>query len=414
VEQEFVSPRFDSAEMTALYLCYQSLLDPLTQTQVVAYLEGLARAGYRLVLLTFEPRRLSREECRAWRERLAAQGIAWYWCRYHKRPTVPATAFDILVGVVVGWWLVQRYNVRLLHARCHVPGLMSWALARLTAVKFLFDVRGLMAEEYVDAGVWGAGGRLFRVTKWVERLLMRDADGLVILTRRARELLRRWYPRELRGKLIEVIPCCVDWRRMQDVQPGNGDRHTLVYVGKLGGWYLTEAMIDFVAAAVRIDPTLRWQIWTQSDPGSLEPMLNARGIAGHVSISRTTPEALPAELARAHAGLSFIKPCISKAASSPTKMGEYLAAGLPVVSTAGIGDTEEVLRGPEGAGGGPVGVVVRSLDEPGYRQAIHELTGLLADPGVANRCRRAAREHFDLERVGWARYRQVYQQFRNK
>ena len=29
----------------SLYLCYQSLLDPLTQTQVVAYLQGLAQAG---------------------------------------------------------------------------------------------------------------------------------------------------------------------------------------------------------------------------------------------------------------------------------------------------------------------------------------------------------------------------------
>src|SRR5207244_8007720 len=157
----------------------------------------------------------------------------------------------------------QRHSVRLLHARGHVPGLMGWALARLTGARFLLDVRGLLAEEYVDAGVWRASGRLFRVTKWVERLLMRDADGLVTLTRRARELLRRWYPRELRNKPIEVIPCCVDRRRMQGVQPGNGDRHTLVYVGKLGGWYLTEAMIDFVTTAVRIDPTLRWQIWTQ-------------------------------------------------------------------------------------------------------------------------------------------------------
>ena len=41
--------------MTALYLCYQSIHEPLTRTQVVAYLEGLAAAGHRIVLLTFEP-----------------------------------------------------------------------------------------------------------------------------------------------------------------------------------------------------------------------------------------------------------------------------------------------------------------------------------------------------------------------
>ena len=62
----------------SLYLCYQSIAEPLTQTQVAAYLEGLAQAGYRMVLVTFEPRRLGREEEAEWRARLAAQGMPWH------------------------------------------------------------------------------------------------------------------------------------------------------------------------------------------------------------------------------------------------------------------------------------------------------------------------------------------------
>jgi glycosyltransferase involved in cell wall biosynthesis len=263
-----------------------------------------------------------------------------------------------------------------------------------------------MAEEYVDAGVWPANGWLFRLAKRLERLLVRDADGLVVLTRRARDWLHHCYARELRGKPVEVIPCCVDRRRTEGVPRVNGGRPALVYVGKLGGWYPTEAMLDFIATAVSTDPALIWKVWTQSDPGLLEPLLDARGLRGHVSVGHCTPEALPAELACARAGLSFRKSGPSTVAVSPTKLGEYLAAGLPVVSSAGIGDTEEVLCGPAG---GPVGVVVRSLDEAGYRQAVQELTGLLADPGVADRCRRVAVEEFDLVSVGWRRYRQIYQ-----
>ena len=106
---------------TALYLCYQSVREPLTQTQVIAYLEGLTLAGYRLVLLTFEPRPFGDGEERDWQERLARKGIIWRWLRYHKAPTVPATAWDILCGVVVGWRLVQEYGVRLLHAQVMCP-----------------------------------------------------------------------------------------------------------------------------------------------------------------------------------------------------------------------------------------------------------------------------------------------------
>src|SRR5438270_14034331 len=119
----------------SLYLCYQSLLDPLTQTQVVAYLEGLSAAGYRIVLLTFEPRALSYQETEKWRSWLSALGISWHWVRYHKRPTVPATSFDIAHGIQIGWQLMRRHDLSLIHARSYVAGLMGLPLKRRTGAK---------------------------------------------------------------------------------------------------------------------------------------------------------------------------------------------------------------------------------------------------------------------------------------
>jgi glycosyltransferase involved in cell wall biosynthesis len=396
--------------MNVLYLCYQSVTEPLTRTQVIAYLEGLAADGHRIVLLTFEPWPLSAKEDSAWQERLAGLGIIWHWLRYHKRPTVPATAWDVLAGVVFALGLVRKHRVQVFHARGHVPGLMALALKRLTRGQLLFDVRGFMAEEYADAGVWPAGGRLFRITKRVERTLVRSADGIVVLTHRAKGLLEGWYPREVAGKPVEIIPCCVDFRQLPPAANGErtagSERPSLAYAGKLGGWYLTEAMVEFFAFARRSIPGLYWQVWTQSDPAPLRRLLEARQLADHVQIGRASPEALPGELGKARAALSFIKPCLSKLASSPTKVGEYLAAGLPVVSTAGIGDLDSLL-GESGGGDGAVGVVVRECSEEGYREALPRLLRLLEDPGTPARCRAAARE-FDLETVGWSRYRALY------
>jgi glycosyltransferase involved in cell wall biosynthesis len=395
--------------MTSLYLCYLGLSDPLTQTQVVAYLEGLTRAGYHIVLMNFEPRPLSNTAAAAWRRRLAAKGITWHALPYHKRPSVPATAWDILRGVEAGLRLVRRYRVRLVHARGHVPGVMALALKRLTGVRFLFDVRGFMAEEYVDAGNWPAGGLLFRTTKRVERRLVRAADGIVVLTQKARDLLHQWYPREMAGKPVEVIPCCVDVGRMaprEEAANGNGGQ-TIVYVGKVGTWYLTEAMVGFVAAAAEKLPELRWQVWTQSDPAPLRRLAEAGGVGSRMSIDRVPPEALPKKLAAARAGLSFIKPCLSKLSSSPTKVGEYLAAGLPVISTAGIGDVDDLLAG---GGRGPVGVILPELSPRAYQDALARLLELWNDPDLPERCRAVARQELDLERVGWARYRRLYRE----
>jgi len=53
--------------------------------------------------------------------------------------------------------------------------------------KLVFDVRGLMAEEYVDAGHWRAGSLPFRITKWFERMAFRNADSVIVLTNRIRK-----------------------------------------------------------------------------------------------------------------------------------------------------------------------------------------------------------------------------------
>ena len=402
--------------MTSLYLCYQSISEPLTQTQVVAYLEGLARAGYRMVLLTFEPRPLTRAEAREWRERLLARGVTWHWLRYHKRPTAPATAWDIAAGIAAGLRLVRRYDVQLLHARSHVPGVMALALKRLTGAKFLFDPRGFLAEEYVDAGHWPADGRLFRMTKRAERALVQAADGIVVLTHKAEELLRRWYPGAVADTPLYVIPCCVDLRQLPGPAvaagrlPAAGGQVDLVYAGKLGGAYRADAMAAFVAIARERIPDLRWQVWTQSDPAPLRRIVAATELEGAVTIGRLPADEIPAALAKADVGLSFPEPAPSKLAMSPTKVGEYLAAGLPVVSSAGIGDVDALLTGSGAGGGAPVGVLLREFTQDAYRAALPELLALLADPGTPHRCRAVAEEQLDLERVGWARYRQVYQQ----
>ena len=397
--------------MNSLYICYQSAFEPLTRTQVVAYLEGLARDGHGIVLLTFEPRPPNAGEAGAWREALRAVGIEWYWLRYHKRPTAPATAWDVLAGVATGLRLIRRHRIDLVHARVHVPGLMGLILKRLTGVKLLFDVRGLMAEEYVDAGQWPADGQLFRAVKRLERSILAAADGVIILTETAKALLSAWYPGELAGKPFVTIPCCVDLRRFAPPsrRPARAsDAPRLVYVGKAGGCYLTGEMLDFLGVARQMISALRVDVWTQGDHDSLRAMVEARGLGGCVRIGRLSPEQVPAALAESHAALSFMRPCVSNAARSPTKLAEYLSAGLPVISTAGIGDVDRLRGGADGSPGRPLGVLVEDLSEGAYRRAVGDLVELLDDPTAPGRCGRAAKASFDLENVGWVRYREMY------
>src|SRR3954468_13749846 len=86
--------------LRSLYVCYLGLSDPLVETQVVAYMEGLAQRGHVIHLLTFESASRSAEEHQKLVTSLRERGIEWHALRYHKRPSLPATVYDTLRGAI--------------------------------------------------------------------------------------------------------------------------------------------------------------------------------------------------------------------------------------------------------------------------------------------------------------------------
>lgn len=385
---------------SALYICYLSLDDPLVETQVVAYVEGLAGARHEMHLLTFEPPGMGAEAVVRQRERLAARGITWHRATYHKRPSLPATIFDTLAGALRAARLVRRHRLGLLHARSHVPAAMALLVRTVLRTPLLFDIRGLMAEEYVDAGRWKQGGAPFRLTKLVERAALRRAAGAVVLTEGARRLL---FPADP-GYPVEVIPCCADLDGFPPAAPDRDDAGpVLAYVGKFSGWYMGREMVALFERARARWKDAHFLILTQSDPAEIEAELAAAGTpASSYTVGAEPPDRVGARLAQADAGLALIRPVPSKLASSPTKNAEYLAAGLPLVATAGVGGTDELLEDAPG-----VVVALARFDEASLEEGLDQLDALLADPETPVRCRAAARG-LSLRERGIPSYLRLY------
>jgi len=399
----------EPSPLRVLYVCYLSLEDPLVHSQVVAYLAGLAERGHVVHLMTFDQPTLTPERSRRLAEDLRRRGIVWHRRRYHKRPSLPATAFDVLAGGLAAARLVRRHRLDAIHARNHMPAAMALIAAWFANFRLIFDLRGLMAEEYADAGNWKAGGIPYRLTQWVQRAALRRADGVVTLTEAVRPHLSAT---KAGPETTLVIPCCADVERIAERAPerddaraelGVGERPTMVYVGKFTGWYMEREMADFLSVARRSQPDLLFLIVTQADPAPMLRELDRVGIdSADYRVLRAEPEEIGRYLAAADVGLSFIRPCFSKISSSPTKIGEYLAAGLPVVSTAGIGDVDALLREDR------VGALVEELSSAGYEAALAALRELREDPGLGQRCSDVAARKLSLREVGIPRYDALY------
>jgi hypothetical protein len=391
--------------LNAVYVTYWSLLDPLCQSQSLPVVRALARRGWRIGLVTFEQSRFGAgTEESGLRRGMEDEGIFWMPLRYHKRPAVLSTLFDIARGVVRCLRLARSHRVRLFHGRGTVAAAIAGSAAGLTGARFLNDADGPLSQEYVDAGVWKPGSAAHRMTRWAEERLLRTADAVAVLTKRRQA--------EVRGLTRDdpvVLPCAVDVQRFaachetrETARRELGLRGIVfVYAGKAGGWYLTDAMLDFVQVASGVFADVSLLVLTTEDSRSFAMAATDRGLRH--TIRTASREQVPQYLSFADAGLSFVLSAPSKTACSPIKNGEYLAAGLPIVTTSAIGDYSDLVVRRR------VGVVVASLDRHGYGVAAHALRTLLADPFLGARCRETARTEVGLSEVVVPRYVDLYQ-----
>jgi glycosyltransferase involved in cell wall biosynthesis len=400
-----------------LFISYNGMLDPLGQSQVIPYLRALAARGVRFTLLSFERAKAFTPEgvsqCEELRQKLKQDGIEWHWLRYHQRPSIPATMFDVLAGYRKAASLVRRNRIEMVHARGHIPATIALFLKRRFGTKMIFDLRGLMAEEYVDAQHWREGGLPYRLTKATERRILAATDGIVTLTERIWPIIREW--EGLRGRAVqhEVIPCCVDLalfdfnaaeRERRRNELGLGERFTFVYSGSLDGWYLTEEMADFFASFLETnrDAHLLW-LTTGSHERVRELMIRRNIDSKNFSVFAAVSSQVPSYLAAADAGLAFIKRCVSKLASSPTKNGEYLACGLPLVINAGVGDSDALVNDWK------AGVLIEDFTGEAYRRAGREIEEIVRGAEVRRRARAVAEHVFNLETVASERYASLYE-----
>ena len=379
-----------------LYISYWGALEQLGQSLIVPAVKKLAQSGVDLTLLTFDkPHDLARlDDVRRVREMLWNDGIEWLPLNYHKDPKIPATLFDIAHGIVrsLGKRLTKRFDI--VHARTFIGGLIGLIVAPLIGAKFVYHNEGFYPDEQVDGGVWKQNSRPHLVAKRLENKMYSRADGIIALSHRAKAIIENLPKVARKNTPVIFVPSCVDLERfhLPETKPKfSPDEFKFVYIGSVGNRYILDKIGSFMAAARKIHPNVTLQIYSKADVDLITRMLDDGGLEREAWKLEAVPYSeMPARLTNFQAGLFFLTEGISEHGCSPTKIGEYWATGLPVVTTPNVSDTDEIIRCER------VGVIVERQDEKSYLQAFEELLDLLQDGKLSERCRQAAEVHYAL------------------
>ncbi|MES1225923.1 MAG: glycosyltransferase, partial [Bacteroidota bacterium] len=236
-----------------LYLTYDGLTDPLGQSQVLPYIIGLSQKDYRFTIISFE----KEEKFEKLKEEISnmceEHSIKWIPLRYHKKPPVLSTLFDIWKL----WQNVKREyqtnSFQIIHCRSYITSLIGLKAKQKWNMKFIFDMRGFWADERVEGGLWNLKNPLYKMVysffKKKENQFFTQSDVIISLTHNARNQILNW---KIENTVV-IIPCCVDLDQFdpdkialnqKDLLREELGIHShdfvLLYLGSLGTWYQTK------------------------------------------------------------------------------------------------------------------------------------------------------------------------------
>jgi glycosyltransferase involved in cell wall biosynthesis len=241
---------------------------------------------------------------------------------------------------------------------------------------------------------------------------VKQSDGIVCLTHAAKKIIAEW-PEYKAGTPMEVIPCSADLqlfnpevideakknelRSALQINPGD---FVVSYLGSVGGWYLIEEMMRFYKILAAKKPVVKFLFIS---PHRHDEIVAAAAKAGLPKESIITRKAgrkeVPILLSLSDYSVFFIRPCYSKLSSSPTKHGEIMAMGIPLVTNSGVGDVKEIVMQYKS------GIVLDSFSDVDFAAtAAAMVNGAHYDPAMI---RQGAKDFYSLE-TAVEKYDKVY------
>ena len=337
----------DEVNKNVLYISYDGMTDPLGQSQVLPYLIGLSENGYSFDLISFEKKERFNTVKNTIIDICEKANIVWYPMTYSKRPPVVSTIWDMFKLNQKIKSIGKKKEINLIHCRSYLPAIFGMKYKKKWTTSFLFDMRGFWANERVDGKIWNIKtfpyNYIYRYFKKKEKLFFRHADHTVSLTSNGKNEILSWVNAESFSP-ISVIPCCSDLN-LFEIQNKSSDLFIIGYLGSLGTWYMLDEMLLFFKEILKLKPNALFHFITKDPAEKIHENATQHKIPlTSLIIEQSERSEIPKKTKDWSLSLIFILPSYSKKASSPTKQGELMAMGIPVVCNKNVGDTDHLVQ----------------------------------------------------------------------
>ena len=342
-------------EKKVVFLSYDGITDPLGQSQILPYLFGISsNKNYKITIISFEKTKNYLQNKDFILNKLKKNNVDWIPLKYNKYPPIFSTLWDVYkLSKAIN--KLKRKGVDLIHCRSYITSLVTLKLKKTHKISFIFDMRGIWADERVDGKIWSLDNfiykKIYKYFKSKEKEFLQFSDYTISLTENGKKEIISWnLPNQSK---IKVIPCCTDEnlfqkKNIQNVRSElgfNKEDFIISYVGSIGTWYMLDEMLDFFKCLQIKKPNAKFFFITKDNPQLILEKVKCKEIdISAIKIKPSSREMMPSYIGLSDFSIFFILPVFSKKASSPTKMGEIMNLGIPIICNSGVGDVDEIME----------------------------------------------------------------------
>lgn len=370
--------QYDSFDL--VYLTVDSLSEGVGSSQITPLISRLSKSGLKIKLISHEKLNPELELV----DYFKSLGVEWNFRSFG--------SYGLKGGAARLNYLRQAIpNTKLIHARSDIPAVSAIA-SRQGPV--LWDVRSLWADQKIMIQKSLVNKALYRSYRGLESIAANGSAGMSTLTSAVVPILEQRHRRL--PQLRTVVPTAVDLEnfKLDPIMP-SGVR--ALFSGTYNDYYDLKLSALFMEAFRKC--TLVETHWARP------PESNKSHIGVGESKVFPSSQVGMADLIPSYSfGVSVCKLDAgpSLAAAMPTKIGEFLACGRPVVVNKGLGDMDHLIQEFDAG-------VILDGSSANLVESAAKLLRLLEDSDTPNRCRELAEKHFNMD-IGASRYLELYSQ----
>ena len=387
-----------------LFITDGSILSPILNSQGLPLLNFLGKKGVRTIIYSFEQRTIDltySNKIKAVKNKFP--NVIYYYTNEIQKTFIPSWILSIFISIKTINRIIEEHEIGIVHCRSLFPALIGFyfKLIKRKKIKFLYDNRGVRIQEEIFMGRWKEKSLKVYLLSWFEKKFLGFSDSIVVVSSFFKSYLISTYKNlKLESNKINIIPNRTFINKIQNNAFQNKDEKPIVvFSGSAARWQSLNEIEAVFKSAQQVFKSINFRILTYHPEGFKNIFNESPALKKNISIREVAPENVFNELIVCHFGLLLRENNIINKVASPLKFAEYLSAGLTVLISEGVGDTEEIIKKHK------IGVIIRNHD---YNSALMEMKIMVNDPKIFYRCRKAAETEFDIEDT-FTQYLKIYE-----